>query len=70
MEEWKATIHGSRHTLYPVCGESADNVVGILNAKDYFRLEEKGREAVMRTAVIMDPRSETTSRKVIVNMVK
>lgn len=40
MEEWAATIHNSRHTRYPVCGESADDVVGILNAKDYFRLTD------------------------------
>ena len=38
MDEWKATIYNSRHKLYPVCGESADDVLGILNAKDYFRL--------------------------------
>lgn len=47
MDEWKKTIHESRHTLYPVCEDSADNVVGVLNAKDYFRLEEKTRENVM-----------------------
>lgn len=51
MEEWSDTIHGSRHTLYLVCEESADHVVGILNAKDYFRLEDKSREAVMAQAV-------------------
>ncbi|ADL05364.1 hemolysin family protein [Lacrimispora saccharolytica] len=51
MEDWKATIHNSRHTLYPVCDESADNIMGILNAKDYFRLEDKSREAVMQAAV-------------------
>lgn len=51
MEEWKATIHNSRHTLYPVCEESADNIVGILNAKDYFRLEEQSRDTVMQVAV-------------------
>ena len=47
MEEWAATIHSSRHTRYPVCSESADNVIGTLNAKDYFRLEDKSRESVM-----------------------
>ncbi len=47
MEEWDKTIHDSRHTLYPVCEDSPDNVVGILNAKDYFRLDEKTKEAVM-----------------------
>ena len=51
MEEWKNTIHNSRHKLYPVCGESVDNIVGILNAKDYFRLEDKNRDAVMQAAV-------------------
>lgn len=51
MEEWDATIHNTRHTRYPVCGESADDVVGILNAKDYFRLTNRSREAVMKQAV-------------------
>ena len=30
---------------------SADNIIGILNAKDYFRLDDKGRECVMQNAV-------------------
>ncbi len=51
MEEWCKTIHNSRHTLYPVCGDSADNIIGILNAKDYFRLDDKSRESVMQNAV-------------------
>jgi putative hemolysin len=51
MEEWVNTIHDSRHTLYPVCDGSPDNIVGILNAKDYFRLEDRSREQVMAEAV-------------------
>lgn len=51
MGEWENTIHNSRHTRYPVCGESADDVVGILNAKDYFRLTNPDRETVMKQAV-------------------
>ena len=51
MEEWVKTIHDSRHTLYPVCDGSPDNIVGILNAKDYFRLEDRSREQVMAEAV-------------------
>ena len=46
IAQWNETIHTSRHTLYPVCKDSPDNVVGILNAKDYFRLEEKTEETV------------------------
>jgi putative hemolysin len=51
MEEWERTIHETRHTRYPVCGESSDHVIGILNAKDYFRLKDKSRESVMASAV-------------------
>lgn len=51
MEQWEKLIHESRHTRYPICGESVDDVVGILNVKDYFRLEDKSRESVMKEAV-------------------
>ncbi len=51
MDEWAQTIHSIRHTLYPICEETTDNVIGILNAKDYFRLEDKSRENVMKEAV-------------------
>lgn len=51
-EEWEKTIVSNRFTLYPVCEESVDNVVGILNAKDYFRLGcDKNRETVLQEAV-------------------
>ncbi len=48
---WDYTIHESRHILYPVCDGSADRVVGILNAKDYFRLSDKSRENVLKNSV-------------------
>lgn len=51
MEEWDNTIYKSRYTLYPVCNDSSDNIVGILNARDYFRLEDKSRENVMNKTV-------------------
>ncbi len=51
MEEWEKTIHESRHSIYPVCDESVDHVVGILNAKDFFRLKEQGREVILKQAV-------------------
>ena len=51
MEEWKEIIFRTRHTFYPVCDGSADKIIGILNAKDYFRLENKDREQVMKYAV-------------------
>ncbi len=51
IEEWEEAIRNSRHSLYPVCEESADNVVGILNAKDYFRLPERTKEVAIAEAM-------------------
>ena len=51
MEQWKETIYNSRHTLFPVCEESADNVIGVLDTREYFRLEDKSRENVLSCAV-------------------
>ena len=42
VEEWEKTVHESRHSYFPVCGESIDDVLGILSAKDYFRLSREG----------------------------
>lgn len=51
VKEWERTIHQSRHSLYPVCDKSIDDVVGVLNAKDYFRLTDKTRENIIKYAV-------------------
>ena len=50
-DEWNSTIHERCHMFYPVCGESVDDVVGVLYLKDYFRLDARVREAVMERAV-------------------
>lgn len=50
-EEWKQTICNSEYTYYPVCNETVDDVVGVLNAKKYFRMENRQRDAVMNQAV-------------------
>lgn len=50
-EVWKETIYNSRYTHFPVCKESADNIVGVLDTKIYFRLEDKSRENIMEQAV-------------------
>ena len=51
IEQWEEIINESRHTMYPVCDESIDNVIGVLNAKDYFRIKEKTREKILELAV-------------------
>lgn len=50
-DQWKRTIDQSRHSIYPVCAESPDNIVGVLYAKDYFRLKDESRDSVMKNAV-------------------
>ena len=50
-EQWEKTIHDSRYSRYPVCNETVDDIVGIFDAKDYFRLSDKSRENVMEQAV-------------------
>jgi putative hemolysin len=51
IEEWTKTIHETRHSLYPICDETVDHVIGVLNAKDYFRLEPKTKENILENAV-------------------
>jgi putative hemolysin len=50
-DEWAATLLGSRHSYYPVCGDTPDDVIGVLSAKDYFRLNDRRRRTVMDRSV-------------------
>lgn len=52
MENWEKIIHETRHSLYPIYKDGIDDIIGILNAKDYFRLYDKSRENVMNEAVM------------------
>ena len=51
VEKWEETIHESRHTFFPVCKDTVDNIVGVLNAKDYFRLKVKNIDSIMKSCV-------------------
>ena len=51
MEVWKETIQNSRFTYYPISGEDDDDIIGVLDTKDYFRLVDQSRESVMANAV-------------------
>ncbi|MDE6035751.1 MAG: hemolysin family protein [Ruminococcus sp.] len=51
IEVWEEIIHRTRHSVFPVCSESIDNVIGILDAKDYFRTDKKNHENIMINAV-------------------
>lgn len=51
MDVWSETIYNSRYTYYPITGEDDDDIIGVLDAKDYFRLDDKSRENVLKCAV-------------------
>ena len=51
MEEWDNVINNSRFSRYPICKDSIDNIIGILDARSYLRLDDKSRENVMNTIV-------------------
>lgn len=51
LEQWEETIHNNPFTVYPVCEDSADNVLGIVNIKDYFRHKNLTKEEVMQNVV-------------------
>lgn len=50
-ETWKKTILENRHTLYPVCDEDNDDVVGILDTRYYFRLDSIEQDNVINKAM-------------------
>jgi len=50
-EQWESTITESKHSIYPVCDGSTDNIIGVLKAKEYFRIKDRTREKILETAV-------------------
>lgn len=49
--QWAETIRGTRHARYPVCDGTADRVIGVLTARDYFVLDDRRRANVLAHAV-------------------
>jgi len=50
-EDWEKAIQESRYSIYPICEDSADNIIGVLHTKDYFRLKDRSRDNIMQHAV-------------------
>lgn len=50
IAEWDKTIHNSRHNFYPVCSDNPEDIIGVLDSRDYFRMENKTIESVMEHA--------------------
>jgi putative hemolysin len=50
-EDWEKTIIENRHSWYPVCGKSTDDITGVLQARDYLCLKDRSRRAALAGAV-------------------
>lgn len=46
--DWEELMTRTRHFYYPVCREDADNIVGIIEFRDYLMLKDRTRENVER----------------------
>ncbi|MCC8073310.1 MAG: hemolysin family protein [Clostridiales bacterium] len=51
VEKWQNTIEKCRHSFFPIYNENNEDIVGVLDTKDYFRLDDKSKESVMKNAV-------------------
>ena len=50
-DKWEEIIHETRHSVYPVCDETIDNVVGTLSIKDFFRYRSMERAEMIEEIV-------------------
>lgn len=50
-DQWAKTIKENRHTFYPVCGKDEDDVVGVVDTRDYFRLDRLDKNNVITHAM-------------------
>ena len=51
VEEWDKVIYSTRFNYYPLCGDNSDDIVGIIDSKEYLRMEEKTRENILKYAM-------------------
>ena len=52
-EDWAQTIFENRHTFYPICDKTMDDVIGILDTRDYFRMSDRSKENLIAHAMQM-----------------
>lgn len=50
VEKWHETLCANRHKFYPIIGLKTDEIVAILDAKDYFRLASRDKDKIMKEA--------------------
>lgn len=50
IDDWKKTLAKTRHGYYPICGDTVDDIIAVLNVKKFFRFECKNKAMAMRLA--------------------
>lgn len=50
VEQWHETVCANRHKFYPIVGLKTDEIVSILDAKDYFRINSRDKDRIMKEA--------------------
>lgn len=51
LDKWESVIFEKRFTRYLICGESEDDVKGVLDTRDYFGIKDKTKENVAKYAI-------------------
>lgn len=49
--DWKQIIMANRHTFYPITNDSGDDIIGVLDTRDYFRLNGWGKKTILDECV-------------------
>lgn len=51
IEQWEKKIKENRFSFFPIYDDNHEDIIGILDTKDYFRLKDKSKESVLKNAV-------------------
>ena len=63
-DTWRQIIHDNRHTFYPVCGKDDDDIIGVLDTRDYFRLDDDSDLDYIMEKAMDEPFFEAEGTKV------
>lgn len=51
IDTWEKIMIKTRYSVYPIYQNNYDNILGILNIKDYFKYKPQGKSAIINQAV-------------------
>ena len=51
VDTWRDILNKTNHTYYPICDETVDNIIGVLDSRLFYRLTDTSRDNIMKSAV-------------------